>query len=156
MKGCKQRGAIKKFRDCAFNRRIFCHAHIENFSPWRRIYIFRWSLGPVYTNPKFQKIRSFSETVLFFYLVNTASCQEMSAYTWKRWSGWKRCSISARPVGGAVTLLQTTEENGEEGIEHAHKAMEDRSRDPTSNLLIAERLLYHLKSLLPQHSNRTS
>ena len=37
-------------------------------------------------------------------------------------------------------------------MEHAHKVTEDRGWDPT----IAERLLYHLKSLLPQHSNRTS
>ena len=65
----------------------------------------------------------FSPTSIF-YLVNTASCQEMSAYTWKHWSGWKGCSISDRPVGGAVMLLQITEENGEQDMEHAHKVTE--------------------------------
>ena len=85
----------------------------------------------------------FSPTSIF-YLVNTASCQEMSAYTWKHWSGWKGCSISDRPVGGAVMLLQITEENGEQDMEHAHKVKEDRRRDPTSHLPIAERLLYHV------------
>ena len=64
--------------------------------------------------------------------------KEKSAFTWKdgaEQSGWIRCK---------------------DAVEHAHKVTEDRSRDPTSNLLIAEWLLYHLKSLLPQHSNRTS
>lgn len=53
--------------------------------------------------------------------VNTALSQEIPVYTINHWNNSKRCSVHARPVCGAIILLQRYSKNWEKDLEHVHK-----------------------------------